>query len=522
MASSNRVIFFDTTLRDGEQSPGCTMNHAEKLRIAHQLEILGVDVIEAGFPASSQGDFDSVQAIAKQAGDNIQICGLARCMEKDIRRCWEAISVAKNPRIHTFLATSDLHMKYKLRKTPEQVIEMIKSSVSLAASLTSNVEFSCEDASRSDKDFLCRACGTAISAGATTINLPDTVGYAEPDEFAKLVKYVIENTPGADKAIFAIHCHDDLGLGVANTLAALRVGARQAEVTLCGIGERAGNTSLEEVAMNLAVRKDYYGLESNIVSTQLYPSCRLLSMTIGQPIPHNKAIIGANAFAHESGIHQDGMLKNRQTYEIMTPQSVGRDSTNLVIGKHSGRNAVRSKFESMGYKLDDEQLQTIFEAVKDLSDRKKKLYDEDLMALVQDKLYRMPDSYRLSHVSVSSSDAGGVPPTAAVLMDVDGIEKSHAGFGVGPIDAVFNVIADMVGRQPELEQYSVNAITGGTDAMGEVTVRIAEKGFSAIGRGAHPDIIVASAKAYVNALNHLVQAEKEGHKIHCQLDDENA
>ena len=522
MASSNRVIFFDTTLRDGEQSPGCTMNHAEKLRIAHQLEILGVDVIEAGFPASSQGDFDSVQAIAKQAGDNIQICGLARCMEKDIRRCWEAISVAKNPRIHTFLATSDLHMKYKLRKTPEQVIEMIKSSVSLAASLTSNVEFSCEDASRSDKDFLCRACGTAISAGATTINLPDTVGYAEPDEFAQLVKYVIENTPGADKAIFAIHCHDDLGLGVANTLAALRVGARQAEVTLCGIGERAGNTSLEEVAMNLAVRKDYYGLESNIVSTQLYPSCRLLSMTIGQPIPHNKAIIGANAFAHESGIHQDGMLKNRQTYEIMTPQSVGRDSTNLVIGKHSGRNAVRSKFESMGYKLDDEQLQTIFEAVKDLSDRKKKLYDEDLMALVQDKLYRMPDSYRLSHVSVSSSDAGGVPPTAAVLMDVDGIEKSHAGFGVGPIDAVFNVIADMVGRQPELEQYSVNAITGGTDAMGEVTVRIAENGFSAIGRGAHPHIIVASAKAYVNALNHLVQAEKEGHKIHCQLDDENA
>lgn len=522
MASSNRVIFFDTTLRDGEQSPGCTMNHAEKLRIAHQLEILGVDVIEAGFPASSQGDFDSVQAIAKQAGDNIQICGLARCMEKDIRRCWEAISVSKNPRIHTFLATSDLHMKYKLRKTPEQVIEMIKSSVSLAASLTSNVEFSCEDASRSDKDFLCRACGTAISAGATTINLPDTVGYAEPDEFAQLVKYVIENTPGADKAIFAIHCHDDLGLGVANTLAALRVGARQAEVTLCGIGERAGNTSLEEVAMNLAVRKDYYGLESNIVSTQLYPSCRLLSMTIGQPIPHNKAIIGANAFAHESGIHQDGMLKNRQTYEIMTPQSVGRDSTNLVIGKHSGRNAVRSKFESMGYKLDDEQLQTIFEAVKDLSDRKKKLYDEDLMALVQDKLYRMPDNYRLSHVSVSSSDAGGVPPTAAVLMDVDGIEKSHAGFGVGPIDAVFNVIADMVGRQPELEQYSVNAITGGTDAMGEVTVRIAENGFSAIGRGAHPDIIVASAKAYVNALNHLVQAEKEGHKIHCQLDDENA
>ena len=311
-------------------------------------------------------------------------------------------------------------------------------------------------------------------------------------------------------------------MAVANTLACIQAGATQVECTVNGIGERAGNASLEEVVMAIHTRKDFYQAETGINTRQIYRSSKLLSNITGVPIPPSKAIVGANAFAHESGIHQDGMLKNRQTYEIMTPQSVGRDSTNLVIGKHSGRNAVRSKFESMGYKLDDEQLQTIFEAVKDLSDRKKKLYDEDLMALVQDKLYRMPDSYRLSHVSVSSSDAGGVPPTAAVLMDVDGIEKSHAGFGVGPIDAVFNVIADMVGRQPELEQYSVNAITGGTDAMGEVTVRIAEKGFSAIGRGAHPDIIVASAKAYVNALNHLVQAEKEGHKIHCQLDDENA
>lgn len=520
MAQSNRVIFFDTTLRDGEQSPGCTMNFQEKLRMAHQLELLGVDVIEAGFPASSQGDFDSVRAIAEQAGDSIQICGLARCMEKDILRCWDAIKVAKNPRIHTFLSTSPLHMKYKLRKDPETVITMIDASVRLAAGLTSNVEFSCEDASRSDWDFLCRACGTAIAAGATTINLPDTVGYAQPVEFAALVEYVIKNTPGAEKAIFAVHCHDDLGLGVANTLAALRVGARQAEVTLCGIGERAGNASLEEVAMDLAVRKDYYGLESGIKTEQLYPACRLLSMTIGQPIPNNKAIIGNNAFSHESGIHQDGMLKNSQTYEIMTPTSVGRLETNLVIGKHSGRNAVRSKFEAMGYKLSDEQLQVVFEAVKSLADRKKKIYDEDLMALVQERIYRKPDRFKLRHVSVQSSDAGGVPPTAAVLMDVDGIEMSRAGFGVGPIDATFNVIADMVGREPELQQFSVNAITGGTDAQGEVTVRVAEGEVNAIGRGSHPDIIVAAAKAYVNALNHLVEAETDGRRVHAQLDKE--
>ena len=519
MAISNQVIFFDTTLRDGEQSPGCTMNFGEKLRIAHQLELLGVDVIEAGFPASSQGDFDSVQAIARQAGDSVQICGLARCTEKDIRRCWDAVKVAKNPRIHTFLSTSDLHMKYKLRKDPETVLKMISEYVSLASSLTGNVEFSCEDASRSDRDFLCRACENAIQAGATTINLPDTVGYAQPAEYIELLDYVIKNTPSADKAIFSVHCHDDLGLGVANTLAAFCVGVRQAEVTLCGIGERAGNASLEEVAMALRVRKDYYGLESNIQTEKLYPSCRLLSMIIGQPIPNNKAIIGANAFAHESGIHQDGMLKNRQTYEIMTPQTVGRAESNLVIGKHSGRNAVKSKYESLGYKLSEEQVATVFEAVKDLADRKKTIFDEDLLALIQEKLYRAPDSFRLRHVSVSSSDAGGVPPTAAVLMDVDGIEKSGAGFGVGPVDAVFNVIADMVGREPDLKQYAVNAITGGTDAQGEVTVRLADGGFSAVGRGSHPDIIVASAKAYVNALNHLVQAEKEGRRVHAQLDD---
>ena len=512
---SNRVFFFDTTLRDGEQSPGATMNLQEKLRIAHQLEVLGVDIMEAGFPASSQGDFESVQRIARQA-KSIQVAGLCRCMDSDIDRCWEAVKDAKNPRIHTFLSTSPLHMKYTLRKDPEVVLQMIEAGVRRCAGYTDNVEFSAEDASRSERDFLCRVVETAIKAGATTINLPDTVGYAQPRKFADLIRYVIENTPNSDKAIFSVHCHNDLGLAVANTLAALSVGARQAEVTISGIGERAGNAALEELAMALRVRKDCYGLEHGIVTEQLYPSCRLLSMTIGQPIPNNKAIVGANAFAHESGIHQDGMLKNRETYEIMTPQSVGRNESNLVIGKHSGRNAVRNKFESLGYSLDDDQLQIVFEAVKALADRKKTLHDDDLMALVQEEVYRMPDLYRLRHVSVQSSDAGGVPPTAAVLMDVDGMEKSGAGFGVGPVDAIFNVINDMLGREPQLEQYAVNAVTGGTDALGEVTVRLREGEFSAVGRGAHPDILVATARAYVNALNHLAKKEKEGERLHCQ------
>lgn len=513
----NRVYFFDTTLRDGEQSPGATMNLQEKLRLAHQLEVLGVDIMEAGFPASSPGDFEAVRTIAARAGD-IQVAGLARCVPGDIDRCWEAVKGARNPRIHTFLSTSPLHMRHKLRKEPQEVLRMAVEGVRRCASYTDNVEFSAEDFSRSEREFLCRIVEAAINAGATTINLPDTVGYAQPEEFASLVEYVIKNTPNSDKAIFSVHCHDDLGLGVANTLAALRVGVRQAEVTLNGIGERAGNAALEEVAMALRVRQDYYGLEHGIRTEQLYPSCRLLSMIIGQPIPNNKSIVGANAFAHESGIHQDGMLKNRETYEIMTPQSVGRSESNLVIGKHSGRNAVRSKFESMGYSLDDEQLNMVFEAVKQLADRKKTLHDDDLMALVQQEVYRIPDRLRLRHVSVQSSDAGGVPPTAAVLMDVDGMEKSGAGFGVGPVDALFNVIADMVGREPELEQYAINAITGGTDALGEVTVRLREKGYSAVGRGTHPDIFVASARAYVDALNHLAKREEEGRRLHCQHD----
>ncbi|MDD2967326.1 MAG: 2-isopropylmalate synthase [Desulfovibrionaceae bacterium] len=513
--SQDRVYFFDTTLRDGEQSPGATMNLQEKLRLAHQLEVLGVDILEAGFPASSQGDFEAVQAIAEQAGE-IQVAGLCRCVPNDIDRCWEAVKAAKHPRIHTFISTSPLHMQYKLRKEPDAVLAMAVAGVARCAAYTPNVEFSAEDASRSNKDFLCRVVEAVIDAGATTINLPDTVGYAQPEEFAAMIEYVIKHTPNSGKAIFSVHCHNDLGCAVANTLAALKVGARQAEVTISGIGERAGNAALEEVAMALTVRSGYYGLSHGIKTEQLYPSCRLLAMTIGQSIPANKAIVGANAFAHESGIHQDGMLKNRETYEIMTPQSVGRLHTDIVLGKHSGRNAVKTKLESLGYALEEEQLNVVFEAIKNLADKKKKVHDEDVVAIVLEEIYRIPDSMRLRHVSVQSSDSGSIPPTAAVLMDVEGQERSGAGFGVGSVDAVFNVINQIVEREPELESYVVNAVTGGTDAQGEVTVRLKHDGYSAVGRGAHADVLVASARAYVNALNRLAKKERDGDTKHCQ------
>lgn len=504
---AERIRIFDTTLRDGEQSPGATMNIKEKLRLAHQLQTLGVDIIEAGFPAASPGDFESVRAIAKTV-KGMTVAGLCRALPADIDRAWDAVCVAESPRLHTFLATSPVHMQYKLRKTPDEVVRMVDAAVRHAAGHTSNVEFSAEDASRSDRDFLVRVFTTAIEAGATTINIPDTVGYAQPEEFGALVRYVIENTPNAHKAVFSVHCHNDLGLGVANILAALRAGARQAEVTISGIGERAGNAALEELVMALRTRHDYFGLDTGIVTEQLYPTCRLLSMIIGQPIPANKAIVGANAFAHESGIHQDGMLKHRETYEIMTPESIGRTRTELVLGKHSGRNAVKNKLEELGYRLEEDQLNTVFDAVKQLADKKKQIHDEDVEALVLEEVYRIPDRYRLVNLSVQCSDTG-MPPTAAVVMEVDGETMRHAGFGAGPIDAVFNAIAHIVGRTPQLERYSVTAITGGTDAQGEVTVRVRENGGTAVGRGSHPDIIIASARAYLNALNRLVKKEEE-------------
>ena len=458
---SNRVIIFDTTLRDGEQSPGATMNLQEKLRMARQLESLGVDVIEAGFPASSVGDFEAVHAIANAVTD-VQVAALARCNKNDIDRAWQALNGARNPRIHVFLATSPIHMEYKLRKTPDQVVEMAVAAVRHAAKYTNNVEFSAEDASRSNPDFLVRVFTEVINAGATTINVPDTVGYAQPDEYGKLIKYVIENTPNSHKAVFSVHCHDDLGLAVANSLSAIQNGARQAEVTLCGIGERAGNASLEEIVMAMKVRPDVYGV-----------------------------------------------LKNRETYEIMTPQSIGRKSTDLVIGKHSGRNAVRTRLEELGYRLDDEQVNVVFAAVKDLADKKANVHDEDLEALVFSEVYRLPDRYRLGNVSVQTTMGSSMPATAAVVIQAGEEEMRRAGFGAGPIDATFNVISQIVSRAPDLEQFSINAITGGTDAQGEVTVRLREGEYSATGRGSDPDIIVASAKAYIDALNRLDHKERD-------------
>ena len=508
---SDQVIIFDTSLRDGEQAPGATMNLQEKTRLAEQLEILGVDVIEAGFPASSQSDFDAVRAVSAQVKD-CQIAVLNRALQADIDRGWEAVKDAADPRLHIFLATSPLHMKYKLNKTPEQVLEIVERAVKYATKYTRNIEFSAEDASRSDLEFLAHVVDVAIKSGATTINIPDTVGYAQPHEFADRIRYLLENVPNSDQAIFSVHCHDDLGLGVANTMAALHAGARQAEVTLCGIGERAGNASLEEVVMGLHTRKDYYNLDCRVKTKHIFHSCRFLSMLIGQPIPANKAIIGANAFAHESGIHQDGMLMDKSTYEIMTPESVGLNASALVLGKHSGRSAVKAKLEGLGYNLNDEQLTTILEGIKRLGSLKAEVYDEDLEALVLEEVYRLPDDYRLENLSLICGTTG-VPPTAAVELSVCGETKRHATFGAGPVDAVFNTIAHIIGRSPTISRYSVNALTGGTDAQGEVTVIVEEGGWSSIGRGADPDIIIASAKAYINALNRLVKLEQQGAKI---------
>ena len=509
----DRIYFFDTTLRDGEQSPGSTMNLAEKLRMARQLEDLGVDVIEAGFPSSSPGDFEAVSAIAREV-TKCQVAALARAVPEDIDRAWEAVKHAVNPRIHIFLATSPLHMEFKLRRSPEAVLRQIGEAVAMAGQFTDNVQFSAEDAARSDPDFLIRAFDVAVDAGANTLNIPDTVGYAQPGEFAALVRRVMKGVkrPGDRKLVFSVHCHNDLGLGVANTLAAVEAGARQVEVTVGGIGERAGNACLEEVAMALAVRRDWYKCESGIVTREIYPAVRRLSRIIGQLVPLNKPIVGANAFAHESGIHQDGVLKHRGTYEIMDPAEVGLPANALVLGKHSGRRALAAKLESLGYSLDEERIGIVFEAMKHLADRKQTIFDEDLEALVLEEVYRIPDTYKLVHLSVQCSDTG-VPPSAMVVMDVDGETRRHAGFGVGPVDAAFTTISVMTGRTPALEQYRVDAITGGADAIVQVIVRLRDGDCRSVGRGSHADIINASARAYINALNRLVKKQAEGRKL---------
>jgi 2-isopropylmalate synthase len=501
----DQIIVFDTTLRDGEQSPGASMNAAEKLRLAVQLERLGVDVIEAGFPAASPGDLEAVRLIASRVR-NAQVAALARSSKEDIDKAWLAVREAAHPRIHTFIATSDIHLEHKLKMTRPQVLEAAAVAVRHAKSYTENVEFSAEDGSRSDPDFLCRVFQAALEAGATTVNLPDTVGYAMPEEFGNLVSYVLKHTPGMGKAILSVHCHNDLGLATANSLAGLKAGARQVEVTLNGIGERAGNTSLEEVVMTLYTRREHMGLSTRINTKEIHPASRLVSMITGIVVQPNKAVVGANAFAHEAGIHQDGVLKNRMTYEIMEPEIIGLSNNRLVLGKHSGRHAFKNKLAELGYELSDNDLNRLFERFKELADKRKEILDEDIEVLVAEEILRVPDKYELDYLNVVSGTVA--VPTATVRLRIEGVEAQGAGFGVGPIDATFNTIAKMAHTRSKLVRFSINAISGGTDAQGEVTVRLQENGLVALGKGADPDIFIASAKAYVNGLNRLEYLKK--------------
>jgi len=495
-----RIFIFDTTLRDGEQAPGASMNIEEKLIVARQLEKLGVDIIEAGFPAASDGDFESVRRIAEEM-ESIQVCGLSRTRKEDIEKTLRAIEPAKEPVIHIFIATSDIHLEYKLKMSREQVIESARNAIEFAKKYIDQIEFSCEDASRSDPKFLTEVIAEAIKAGARVINIPDTVGYALPFEFEKLIKYLKENTPGIDNVILSVHCHDDLGLAVANSLAGIRAGARQVECTINGIGERAGNASLEEIVMAIHTRKDLLNFFTKINTEQIYPASRLIRKITGYPIPPNKAIVGANAFSHESGIHQDGVLKHKLTYEIIKPEKVGIPSNKLVLGKHSGRHAFRNRLNELGFELSDEELDQAFKKFKELADKKKEVFDEDLEILVMDEIIKIPRKFKLKYINVTSGTE--VMPTASVQMEINGTLVRDAEFGDGPVDATFKTITKLTGARCKLLLYSVNAITGGTDAQGEVRVRIEENGIEVSGFGAHTDIIVASALAYIDALNHL-------------------
>ena len=498
---TDTILIFDTTLRDGEQSPGCSMNLEEKLQVAAQLESLGVDIIEAGFAIASQGDFEAVSEVARQCRQ-ATVASLARAAIADIDRAWEAVQHAARPRIHTFIATSPLHMRVKLNKSPEEVLEAIARTVSHARNLCPDVEWSAEDATRSDPDFLARAIETAIASGARTINLPDTVGYATPETYGAMFRDMIGRVPNADLAVFSTHCHNDLGLAVANTLSAVMAGARQVESTINGIGERAGNAAVEEIAMALKVRHDVMPMRTNIVSTEITRASRLVSGITGFQVQPNKAIVGANAFAHESGIHQDGMLKDASTYEIMTPESVGVAISNLVMGKHSGRAAFRSKLEELGYDLGDNAFQDAFVRFKALADAKKAVFDEDIVALVDDEVLRGHDRIQVKEVEIH---CGTGPARAILTLEIDGDEHTAATRGSGPIDALFAAIRQLVPHESGLlERYEVHAITGGTDAQAEVSVLLAEDGRTTRGRGAHHDTLVASARAYVNALNKLM------------------
>jgi 2-isopropylmalate synthase len=509
-AMNDRLYIFDTTLRDGEQSPGAAMTKDEKLRIARQLEKLGVDVIEAGFAAASPGDADAIKAIA-EAIQQSTVCSLARANERDIRAAGEAIRPAKSGRIHTFIATSPIHMEKKLRMQPDQVVEAAVKAVKLALEYTDNVEFSAEDAVRSEMDFLVRIFDEVIRAGAKTINVPDTVGYSIPALWGERMKQLIERVPNSDKVIWSTHCHNDLGMAVANSLAAVMNGARQVECTINGLGERAGNASLEEIVMAVRTRKDVFHCDSRIDATQIVPASKLVSTITGYPVQPNKAIVGANAFAHESGIHQDGVLKHRETYEIMRAEDVGWHANRLSLGKLSGRNAFRTKLAELGIVLDSEEaLNAAFARFKELADKKREIFDEDLQALVSAEGYAAEDE-RFKLVSLRVCSETGETPHAQMVITEEGVEKRADGDGSGPVDATFKALESVVNSGSNLLLYSVNNITSGTDAQGEVTVRLARDGRVVNGQGADTDIVVASAKAYLNALNKLHSKLERAH-----------
>lgn len=500
----DKVVIFDTTLRDGEQSPGVALSVQEKLDIARQLARLQVDVIEAGFPISSKGDFEAVQRIAEDVR-GVTVAGLARAKPADIDRCWEAVQGAEDPRIHTFLSTSDIHLQHQFRLTREEALEVARAMVSRAKAYTSNIEFSPMDATRSDLDFLCQMVTATIEAGATTVNIPDTVGYTTPTEFKALIAALFERVPNIHRAIISVHCHNDLGLSVANSLAAVEAGARQVECAINGIGERAGNASLEEVVMALRTRSDVYGLTTGVDTTQIVSTSRMVSLYTGMTVQPNKAIVGANAFTHESGIHQDGVIKERTTYEIMDAKSVGAGDSSLVLGKHSGRHAFRKRLQDLGYELSAEELEKAFAIFKDLAEKKKRVTDADLEAIIADEI-RVPEGmYKLDQVRISCGEPG-IPTATVRIIAPDGRVLADAALGTGPVDATYKAINRLLSVPAKLVDFSIQSASEGIDAMGEVSVRLESAGGTYTGRGASTDIIVASAKAYMNALNRMIAA----------------
>ena len=505
-SKDNYIKIFDTTLRDGEQSPGASMSLEEKIQIAEIFDEMGVDIIEAGFPIASNGDFESVKEVSRIV-KNVQVCGLSRAGQKDIDRAAEALKYAKNPRIHTFISTSPVHMQYKLQMNEQEVLDAINFSVSRARNLVEDVQWSAEDATRTDRDFLFKCVDMAISSGATTINIPDTVGYTTPDEYYEIIDSLIKNIPDSDKVIFSTHCHNDLGLAVANSLSGVRAGARQIECTMNGIGERAGNAALEEIVMSMKVRNDILDYDSGVETTLFTRASKLVSSVTSFPVQFNKAIVGKNAFAHESGIHQDGMLKNNETYEIMTPESIGLNESTLVMGKHSGRHAFKEKAKELGYVLADNQLNDAFYRFKDLADKKKEVFDDDIVALIDDEFSKSLDIIKLVSLSIYAGTEG--PQFADLSLEIDGEVKQNKSEGDGPVDALFNSIRTLIPHTASLQLYQVHAVTEGTDAQAEVSVRLHESGKTVIGRGADTDTLVASARAYISALNRLmVKREK--------------